>query len=63
VIAGQGVGAEISGGSKVKNRKRAREDGSPGPSKRRTGSKVKKEEISDDDREQRIQALQVSGVN
>jgi hypothetical protein len=63
VIAGRGVGAKISGGSGVNDRKRAREAGSAGPSKRRTGSTVKNEEVSDDDREQRIQSLQVSNVN
>jgi hypothetical protein len=58
VITGHGVGARISGGSEVNGRKRARVDGSPGPSKRRTGSPVKKEEISADGRAQRIRALQ-----
>jgi hypothetical protein len=63
VITGHGVGAGISGGSEVNDKKRAREGGSPGPSKRRTGSTIKKEEISDDARAHRIQALQVSRVN
>jgi hypothetical protein len=57
VIAGY-----VAGGSEVNDRKRAREDGSPGSSKRRTGSSVKKEDISAA-RSQRIQALQVSRVN
>ena len=58
VIIGRGVG----GGSEVNNRKRVRERGSPGPSKRHTGSTVKKEELSADARVQRIQALEVSNV-
>jgi hypothetical protein len=62
VISGHGVGAGISGGSEVNNRKRAWEGGSPGPSKRRTRSSVK-EEISANARAQRIQDLQVSGVH
>ena len=63
VISEHDVGAGISGGSKVNNKKRARDNGSPGPSKRRTGSTVKKEEISADARAQRIQVLQVSRAN
>jgi hypothetical protein len=64
VITGYGVGTRIGGGSEANEKKRDREDDSPGPStKRRTGSTVKKEEISDNAREQRIQALQVSSVN
>ena len=64
VITGHGVGARIGRGSEVNDRKRAREDFSPGPStKRRTGSTVKKEEVSANARAQRIQALQVSRVN
>ena len=65
VITRYGVGARIGGGgSDVNDRKRAREDYSPGPStKRRTGSTVKKEEMSANARAQRIQALQVSRVN
>ena len=59
VIIGRGVG---EGGSEVNNRKRVRERGSPGPSKRHTGSTVKKEELSADARVQRIQALEVSSV-
>jgi hypothetical protein len=63
VIAGHDVGARNSGESDVNDRKRARNDGSPGPSKRRTGITVKREEISGNAREQRIQALQVSRAN
>jgi hypothetical protein len=62
VITKHGVEAEINGGPEVNNRKRARKDGSPGPSKRHTASTVKKEEISANSRAQRIQALQVRGV-
>jgi hypothetical protein len=52
------------GGPDANDRKRAREDYSPGPStKRRTGSTVKKEEMSANGRAQRIQILQVSRVN
>jgi hypothetical protein len=60
VIIGHGVGVGISRGPEVNDRihrKRAREDGSSGPSKRHTGSTIK-EEIPADAREQRIQALQ-----
>jgi hypothetical protein len=61
VITRYGVGARIGGESVANDRKRAREDNSPGPStKRRTGSTVKKEEMSANTRAQRIQALQVS---
>jgi hypothetical protein len=65
VIVGYHVGAGTSGGSKVNDRKRAREDGSSGPSKRRTGPTVKKEELSADSdaRTRRIQALQVGRIN
>ncbi len=64
VIPGYGVGARIGGDSDVNDRKRARDDGSPGPStKRRTGPTVKKEEMSVNARAQRIKALQVSRVN
>lgn len=57
VITGVGVGA----GSEVK---RARADGSPGPStKRRTGSTVEKEEMSANDRTRRMHSLLVSGFN
>ena len=64
VIIEHDVGAGTSGGSKVNNKKRVRDDGSPGPSKRRTGSTVKKEEISANARRaQRIQDLQVSRAN
>ena len=56
VIAGHNVGAEISGESAVNDRKRVREDESPGPSKRRTRLTIKKEEI--DSRVQQIRALQ-----
>jgi hypothetical protein len=61
VITGHGVGAGIR--SEGNDRKRAREGGLPGPSKRRAGSTVKKEAISANARTQRIQALQVSRVN
>jgi hypothetical protein len=64
VITRYGVRARIGGGSEVNDRKRAREDNPSGPStKRRTGSIVKKEEMSVNARAQRIQALQVSRVN
>jgi hypothetical protein len=63
VIVGHGVDAGISGGSEANDRKRAREDESSGPSKKRTRPTVKKEEHSADTRAQRIQALQVSRVN
>ena len=59
------VGARIGGGSEANdgNSKRAREGHSPGPStKRRTGSTVKKEELSAKARARRMQALQVSRV-
>jgi hypothetical protein len=63
VIAGHVTGAGIIGGSEVNDRKRVREGGcSPGPSKRRTGSSVKKEAISATARAQRVRALQVSRV-
>jgi hypothetical protein len=62
VITGHVGGAQISGGSEINGRKRAREGGSPGSSKRHTGSSVKKEAISADARVQRVQALQVSRV-
>jgi hypothetical protein len=60
VITGHDVRTGISRGSEVNDRKRVREHGSPGPSKRRTGSTIKKEESSADARAQRIQALEVS---
>lgn len=64
VIARYGVGARIGGGPEVNDRKRAREDNPSGPStKRRTGSTVKKEEMSVNARAQRIQALRVSRVD
>jgi hypothetical protein len=64
VIAGCGIKAGKGGGSRANDRKRDREDDLPGPStKRRTGSTVKKEEMSANARAQRIRALQVSGVN
>ena len=62
VIIGHGAGVGIGRGPEVNDRKRAREDGSSGPSKRHTGSTIK-EEIPADAREQRIQALQVSMDN
>jgi hypothetical protein len=43
----------------IKNRKRAREGGSPGPSRNRPKITVKSEELSGDAAAQRIQALQV----
>jgi hypothetical protein len=63
VIARHDVGAGNRNreGSEVNDRKRPREDGSPGPSKRRTRPTVKKEDISA--LTQQIQALQVSGTN
>ena len=63
VITGYGVGARIGRGSEANDRKRVREDSSPGLStKRRTGPTVKKEEMSVNARAQQIQALQVSRV-
>jgi len=47
-------------GSPINNKKRAREDGSPGPSRSRQKIKIKREELSGDTRPQQIQALQVS---
>jgi hypothetical protein len=45
--------------SPINNKKRAREDGSPGPSRSRPKAKpVKGEELSEDTRAQRIQSLQ-----
>jgi hypothetical protein len=63
VIAGHDVGAGNRNreGSEVNDRKRPREDGSPGPSKRHTRFTVKKEDMSA--LSQQIQALQVSGAN
>jgi hypothetical protein len=47
--------------SPINNKKRAREGGSPGPSRSRPKAKpVKGEELSEDTRAQRIQSLQVS---
>jgi len=64
VIPRYGVRDRIGGGSEANDRKRAREDHSPGPStKRLTRSTVKKEEMSVNARAQRIHALQVSRVN
>ena len=60
VITGHNVGEENSGESEVNDRKRVREDESPGPSNRRTRPTIKKEEI--DSRVQQIRALQVSRV-
>lgn len=62
VIVGRGVGAEISGVSEVNDRKRAREVGSPGPSKRRTRSTTKHEETPADARSQQIQDPQVGRI-
>ena len=62
VIVGCGVGAVISGGSEVNNRKHAREDGSADPYKRRAISSTKKEEVSVNAHAQRIQALLVSRI-
>ena len=47
-------------GSPIKNKKRAREDESPGPSKSRPKITVKSEGLSGDTATQQIQALQVS---
>ncbi|KAF8271132.1 hypothetical protein EI94DRAFT_1827890 [Lactarius quietus] len=44
--------------STIKNKKRAREDGSPGPSRSRPKIKVKTEELSGDARSERIRVLQ-----
>ena len=44
LIIGPGVGVGTSGASGTNDRKRAREDGSPGPSKRRTGPRTKNKE-------------------
>jgi hypothetical protein len=60
VITGHGVGAQFIRGREINDRKFAREDGLPGPTNKHTG---KKDEISDDARTQRIQALQVGSVN
>ncbi|KAI9466361.1 hypothetical protein BJY52DRAFT_1183219 [Lactarius psammicola] len=53
IVPGNDVGRQ---GSPVNNMKRAREEGSPGPSRSRP--KVKREELSEDACEQRIRALQ-----
>jgi len=58
VVVGHDVGTGISEESEVNDRKRARDGETPGPSKRRTGPTIKKEETSDDVRRQRIQVLQ-----
>jgi len=55
VINERGVEAEDSGGTEVNDRKHAREDGSPGPSKRRARSTTKREETSGITLPQRIQ--------
>jgi len=47
-------------GSPINNKKRAREDVSPGPSRSRPRIKIKSEELSGDARAQRMRALQVS---
>jgi hypothetical protein len=47
-------------GSPIKNKKRAREAGSPGPSRRRPKITVKSEGLSGDLAAQQIQSLQVS---
>ena len=47
-------------GSLIKNKKRAREDGSVGPSRSRPKIAVKSEDLSENMATQRIQALQVS---
>ena len=47
-------------GSPIKKKKRARENGSPGPSRSRPRITVKSEELSGDMAVQRIEALQVS---
>ena len=56
-----GAGDGNREGSKVNDRKHAREDGSPGPSRRRTRTTIKKEDTSA--LTQQIQSLQVSGAN
>ena len=63
VIVGHDAGVEKENRERpeVHNRKRARENGLPGPSKRRTRPAVKKEEIYD--LAQQIQVLQVSETN
>ncbi|KAH9006363.1 hypothetical protein EDB86DRAFT_3098017 [Lactarius hatsudake] len=45
-------------GSPINNKKRAREDGSPGPSRSRQNIKVKREDLSGDARAERMRALQ-----
>jgi len=55
VITGPDIGAGPSGISELNNRKRTREGGSPGPSKRRS---IKKEGRPVTERAQRIQTLQ-----
>jgi hypothetical protein len=62
VINECGVGAENCGGTEVNDRKHAREDGSPVPSKRRARSTTKREETSDITRPQRIQDPQVGRI-
>ncbi|KAI9465924.1 hypothetical protein BJY52DRAFT_1243484 [Lactarius psammicola] len=55
IIPGNDVGRQ---GSPVNNKKRAREDGSPGPSRNRRKIKIKREALSGDARAQRMRALQ-----
>jgi hypothetical protein len=55
-----GVAARTGRGSQVNDRKRTREDELPGPSKRHTAPRVKKEEIPATARAQQIRNLQVS---
>jgi len=57
VIPGHDVAAVTSEMSRINDRKRTREDEVPGPSKRHTGSTIKKE-IPTTTRAQRIQDLQ-----
>ena len=56
IVPGNDVGRQ---GSPINNKKRAREDGSPGPSSSRPKIKVERE-LSGDARAQQIRALQVS---
>jgi len=55
IIPGNDVGRQ---GSPINNKKRAREDGSPGPSRCRPN--IKREKLSGDARARRMRALQVS---
>ncbi len=57
IIPGNDAGRQES---PINNKKRVREDGSPGPSRRRPNVKIKSEELSGDARTQRMRALRVS---